>query len=221
MDASRYRLADLGGVPVLPVSTPLPAVVVPPDPPSSPRPADSAPPTPQGAPTYDIRVILPRADHEADLRHIAAMAARPQARLFWTDEMLLAPLAAFVTIFANPANFVVMLGAGSGDGALAYVRDTKPWRASFYGLAWGRAAMRRPDLWRLSTVAAFRTMRITALDGITAAHNTLACRAMESMGFHWRATLPGALRYAGRSCDAHWYELTATEVLGPSYLAGL
>lgn len=190
----------------------------------SPVALEPPPPLPRVAPPIDRPVAANVADEltvvlhdDVDaLQHIAAHIAHPR---FWTDDMLAAPLATFAYIFANPANFVVTLGRAPGDGALAYVRDSKPWRASFFGIAWGRGARRRPDLWRMATLAAFRAMEITALDGVTARSNTLAARAMERTGFSYRADLPGALLFNGERTDALWFELERSVVLDPAYLS--
>ncbi len=153
-----------------------------------------------------MRVVDP-----TDMDYIQYASAKfklPSMRWFWEDRLLLNPVRAWLTIFGNPANFVVDIGPG--DGILSFVPVSPGHRAMLFGASWGRWAMGKNSIpaRKLAAAAAMSKFNLSVIEGITAAPNRLAQRAMEMSGMSRRGRIIGGLCYSGRRTDGIWYEYT-------------
>jgi hypothetical protein len=131
------------------------------------------------------------------------------ANTFWNDQMKMTPQITYLSIFANPYNFVVDMG---GDGVIAFSPATNRTRAYLHGVAWGPKAMRCHSARRVVLAAALRSLNVTRIEGVTRADNTRAIRAMERAGMKKGGRMPGGLWYNGKQVDGIWYEIDRADL---------
>lgn len=151
---------------------------------------------------HGIGLIRPNdlGSHVALGNHVARVKA------FWNDANLSNPIAWYQAQFMNYNNCIVDIADGNGVAAFLY---TVPGlRSQMYLAAWGRPAMRQPDLYKAAGHAAFILHDLQEIDAFVSPENKLSMAVAERCGMTRHGLIPKGTCYNGTWHPLVWWSTT-------------